>query len=55
LFWNLQHFIFRISDFTSQNLKMAKNLTSTYTKDFFLMGKNAKQGGFATIFGGSWN
>lgn len=28
---------------------MAKNLISTYTKDFFLMGKNAKQGGFATF------
>jgi hypothetical protein len=34
---------------------MAQNLISTYTNDFFLMGKNAKQGGFATIFGGSWN
>jgi hypothetical protein len=31
---------------------MAKNLISTYTKDFFLMGKNAKQGVFSTIFGG---
>ncbi len=54
-FWNLQHLYFFIGDFTSQNLHNGQKSDFNLHKGFFLMGNNAKQGGFATKFGPSQN